>query len=224
MGGGGIPPEASNRKVNRMDQDERIRVGISSCLLGQAVRYDGGHKLSALCASKLAREFTFVPVCPEVGIGMGVPRKPIHLVGNVEAPRAVGVAEPDLDVTAALRAFATRKAAELQGLSGYIFIRNSPSCGLYGVKVLADGGGAREQGRGIYAAELLRRLPWLPVEEAGRLEEDAALRARFLARVRACHQWQRLAARGVTADHPEAPADPGFLAFLQARAEARKAD
>src|SRR5690554_6442421 len=113
----------------------RIRVGISSCLLGESVRFDGGHKHLRLCTDSLARFFEFVSECPEVGIGMGIPRKPIRLVGDVDAPQAIDVHDASLNYTGALTKFGQRKAAEHSHLSGYIFTKNSPSCGLFRVKV-----------------------------------------------------------------------------------------
>lgn len=176
---------------------ERIKIGISACVLGEEVRYDGSHKLSVLCKEELGRLMDFVPVCPEVGIGMGVPRKPIRLVGEAAAPRAVGVENPGLDVSEALREFGRRKAKELQDLSGYIFIRNSPSCGLFGVKVLGRDGIVREEGRGLFAEQFTRRHPLLPAEEAHRLEEEA-LRESFMTRALATHDWRRLGEQGLS--------------------------
>lgn len=165
----------------------KVKVGISSCLLGQAVRYDGGHKRSALCLDELARYFDFVPTCPEAGAGLGVPRPPMRLVGDAAAPRAVRIDRPGEDYNAALQRYAEARISELQELCGYIFIRNSPSCGLYGVPVYtADGSSSTANGRGLFAAALCRALPQLPVEEEGRLQ-DAFLRERFIERVLAYH-------------------------------------
>ncbi len=169
-----------------------IKVGISSCLMGQEVRYNGGHKHSRLCTHELARYFAFVPVCPEVGIGMGVPRKPIRLVGDPANPRAVGVENPDLDYTDALKRFGQEKAAELQDLCGYVFIKGSPSCGAFRVKVYRDNGYANEEsGVGVYAREIMDAHPLLPVEEAGRLT-DPVLKENFVTRVFAYDDWRRL--------------------------------
>lgn len=160
-----------------------IKVGISSCLLGQEVRYDGGHKLSALCAHELARLFEFVPTCPEAGAGLGVPRPAVRLMGDPAAPRAKGVNDPKLDVTDRLQAYAAERVLQLGDICGYIFIKNSPSCGLFDVKVYgADGEEQAETGRGIFAAALTRAYPLLPVEEAERLQ-DPAIREDFIARV-----------------------------------------
>jgi len=180
------------------DQLIKVRLGISSCLLGQRVRYDGNHKRDDYVTETLARYFEFVPVCPEVAIGLGVPRSPIHLVGSVARPRAVGVDDPALDVTAALTAYGQRQARVLDDISGYIFKSRSPSCGLERVKVYARGAAAPRSGTGVYAAAFRAAQPRLPVAEEGRLS-DPALRDNFLECVFAYRRWQRLQAAGVTA-------------------------
>ncbi len=176
-----------------------IKVGISSCLLGQAVRYNGGHKLSTLCTQELGRYFEFVPTCPEAGAGLGIPRPPIRLTGAPGAPRAVHVSDASIDVTDQLQAYGAQRIPELGGLSGYIFIKNSPSCGLFRVKVYrADGVPQMEAGRGIFATALTRAYPLLPVEEDGRLQ-DPVLRENFIARVFAWHRWQHMKQQGLSA-------------------------
>ncbi len=173
-----------------------IRLGISSCLLGQKVRYDGGHKRDRFIVGSLARHFEFVPVCPEVGIGLGVPRPPIRLVGNPEAPRAVGVENPRLDVTKKLAAYGRAQARRLDHLDGYLFKSRSPSCGAGSTPVFTARGRVT-RGRGIYANAFLAAQPWLPVEEEDRLDEPRR-RDNFLERVFAWHRWQVLASRGIT--------------------------
>ncbi|MEX2365578.1 MAG: DUF523 and DUF1722 domain-containing protein [Pseudohongiellaceae bacterium] len=176
-----------------------IKVGISSCLLGEEVRFNGGHKLSRLCSSELSRYFEYVSLCPEVGIGLGVPRKPIRLVGDPAAPRAVGVDNPAMDVTQALQDYAREQMPGLQDLCGYIFIKGSPSCGLFRVKVYRDNGYPNEEaGRGIYAKSITDSFPLLPVEEAGRLL-DPVLKENFISRVFALHNWRDLEAGGISA-------------------------
>ena len=168
--------------------NDMIKVAISSCLLGEKVRYDGRHKRSHLCQSELSQYFEYVPLCPEVGIGMGIPRDPIRLVGDPRAPRAVGVKNADYDVTEDLENYAREQLSGLAEICGYIFMQDSPSCGLFQVKVYqADGSlqkPARQAGhnRGIFAAAITRAQPLLPVEEAGRLQ-DPVVRQNFLARV-----------------------------------------
>ena len=132
------------------------RLGISACLLGAEVRYNGGHKESRLCSRTLSDYFDFTPVCPEVAIGLGIPREPIRLVGDPEQPRAVGTVRRELDVSDALTAYGERMAEELGGICGYIFMQQSPSCGLERVKVYQENGHPSEpRGRGLFAAAWL---------------------------------------------------------------------
>jgi uncharacterized protein YbgA (DUF1722 family)/uncharacterized protein YbbK (DUF523 family) len=177
----------------------RIRIGISSCLLGAKVRYDGNHKLDTFVTETLGRHFEFVPVCPEVAIGLGVPRAPIRLVGTARASRAVGVEDPAFDVTRKLADYGTRMGRELNDISGYILKSKSPSCGMERVQLYPEKGGPGvKQGRGIYAAALMATRPLLPTEEEGRLG-DPGLRENFIETVFAFRRWQDLAASGVTA-------------------------
>jgi uncharacterized protein YbgA (DUF1722 family)/uncharacterized protein YbbK (DUF523 family) len=176
-----------------------IRVGVSSCLLGQEVRFDAGHKRESFVADVLSRYFELLPVCPEVAIGLGVPRQPIHLVGEAEAPRAIGVKTPELDVTERLAAYGQQMAARLGGISGYIFKSKSPSCGLFRVKVYGPNGYASKNGTGIYAREIAKALPLVPLEEEGRLN-DPALRENFIERIYAFRRWQELLAGGLTVE------------------------
>jgi len=175
----------------------KIRLGISSCLLGQRVRYDGNHKHDGFITGTLGRFFELVPVCPEVAIGLGVPRPPIRLVGTAAAPRAVGIDNPALDVTDKLAVYGRRMARDLDDISGYIFKSRSPSCGMEPVKVYQRGGMPARHGRGIYAAAFLAARPGLPAEEEGRLN-DPRLRENFIERVFSYRRWQTLDAAGVT--------------------------
>lgn len=175
-----------------------IRLGISSCLLGQKVRFDGDHKLDHFLHDTLGQFFEWVPVCPEVAIGLGVPRPPIRLVGSASAPRAVGVKDATMDVTDKLAAYGKQQAHKLHKLSGYVFKSRSPSCGLERVKIHQHAGIPAKRGRGIYADAFLAGQPWLPAEEEGRLG-DPRLRENFIERVFVYHRWQLLAAQGLTA-------------------------
>lgn len=172
-----------------------IKVGISACLLGEKVRYDGGHKRADFCTEVLSRYFSFVPLCPEVAIGLGVPRPTIRLVQQGSEIR-VQSADGSLDVTEPLKHYAQQKAAGLTELSGYIFCAKSPSCGMERVRLYGDGGGSKS-GIGLYAHTLMQALPLLPVEEDGRLN-DPHLRENFVMRVYAYHEWQQLLASGVS--------------------------
>ena len=175
--------------------EQQIRVGVSTCLLGQSVRYDGGHKHDHYITDTLARYFQLVPVCPEVESGMPVPREAMRLVGDPSNPRLMTIRSGQ-DLTAQMQSFCDRKLTELaQGdLCGFIFKKNSPSSCLYRVKVYSEKGGMPAQaGRGLFAAAFTGRFPLLPVEEEGRLC-DAILRENFLERVFCYHRWQQLVA------------------------------
>ncbi len=175
-----------------------IKIGISACLLGNPVRFNGGHKQSQLCSATLAQYFEFVPACPEVAIGLGTPRQPIRLVGDPANPQARGSVDANLEVTDALRSYGEQLASQLTDISGYILMQKSPSCGMERVKVYQPNGHPAEGGgSGIFAAALMRSLPNLPIEEDGRLN-DPVLRENFLTRVYAYAAWQQLLSDGLT--------------------------
>jgi uncharacterized protein YbgA (DUF1722 family)/uncharacterized protein YbbK (DUF523 family) len=176
------------------ENGEKIRLGVSTCLLGERVRYDGGHKRDAFLVEALGPWVEWVPVCPELEVGLGVPRPPIHLIGAPSSPRLVVVSTGE-DLTARMRRFAEARAAELArlGLDGYVLKRASPSCGMERVKVHGASGRAAAAGRGLYATVLMERLPLLPVEEEGRLG-DAGIRENFIERVFAAARWRRFRA------------------------------
>ncbi len=179
-------------------------IAVSSCLLGEHVRYDGGHKRDDWLTGPLAQFVDYRPICPEVAIGLGIPRPPIHLVGDPAAPRAVGVKDPSLDVTDALEDFARHTAGQLADVSGYILKSRSPSCGMERVRLYGRHGG-QKQSSGIHARVIMERLPNLPVEEEGRLN-DPILRENFVNRVYVYRRWQdfrqqRLTARGLVDFH-----------------------
>ena len=180
------------------ESPHKPKIAISACLLGDEVRYNGGHKQSQLCSRTLSQYFEFVPVCPEVAIGLGIPREPIRLVGDLRHPRAVGTVNPQLDATQPLADYGQRMAAELTDLCGYIFMQKSPSCGLERVKVYHANGSPQDGGgRGIYAEAFCARHPDLPVEEDGRLN-DPVLRENFLTRVFAYAAWRDLLQQGLS--------------------------
>lgn len=164
-------------------------IGVSACLLGERVRYDGRDKRHPWLCDSLAREFVLEPICPEVAIGMGVPRAPIRLVASADGIRAQGVDDPMLDVTLALDRYAADVAQRLGSvLAGYVFKRGSPSCGVRAVPCFGAGSGCGDEAlgtaAGIFAAALRARLPGLPVVEEGELSTPAD-RLNFVARVRA---------------------------------------
>ena len=174
------------------------KIGISACLLGENARFNGGHKQSQLCSEVLAAYFDFVPLCPEVAIGLGIPRETIRLVGDAASPQAVGSVHRELNVTAPLGEYGEKMAAEHSDLCGYIFMQKSPSCGLERVKVYRENGAPVDGGgRGIYAQAFCARHPNLPVEEDGRLN-DPVLRENFLTRVFVYASWQQLLGEGLS--------------------------
>ncbi|MBE0482373.1 MAG: DUF1722 domain-containing protein [Bacterioplanes sp.] len=178
-----------------------IPVGISACLMGEKVRFNGTHKHSRFCTDTLGNYFTFVSICPEVAIGMSVPRPPIRLVSpsaNDMTVRAVGVDDNTIDVTDALAEYGREQAEKHTDLCGYIFMQKSPSCGLFGVKRYLPNGHPEGSTRGVYADQFCQTNPLLPVEEAGRLN-DAGLRENFMLRVFTYADWQAFAATDFSA-------------------------
>lgn len=168
----------------------KIPLGVSQCLLGDQVRYDGGHKRNRFLTDTFSQYVEFRPVCPEVAIGLGIPRKPIRLVATDGTTRVRGIDNPELDVTDALSTHAEQMAPQLTDICGYVFMQNSPSCGVFGMKRYGVNGFPLDSnGRGAYAKRLMELMPLLPVEEAGRLN-DAGLRDNFIARVFAYHDWK----------------------------------
>lgn len=167
-----------------------IRVGVSSCLLGNRVRYDGGDRRDDELVEALGGYFKLVPVCPEVESGLPTPREPMRLEGEAEHPRLV-TRHTRIDLTDKVLAFSRKRVEALAGeeLSGFVFKRNSPNSGLHRVKVYRDGR-ATKNGRGLFAAEVVRRFPLLPVEEAETLA-DPLLRDHFIERVNAYARLQR---------------------------------
>ena len=187
----------SNHSQNMFESGlGQVRLGVSACLLGAKVRFDGGHKRNRFLIEELGSHFEFVPFCPEVAIGMGTPRPSIRLVGDVEAPRALGSRDDGLDVTDALQAYSANRAQRLEGLSGFIFKKDSPSCGMARVKVYNDKGMPQRDGVGIFARAVQQANPLLPVEEEGRLN-DSTLRENFVSRVFVYARWQVLHQQGL---------------------------
>lgn len=178
---------------------QRIRLGVSSCLLGNRVRYESSHKCDPLIVETLGELFDFVPICPEVAIGMGVPRPPIRLQGQPAQLRAVGVDDPELDVTIALRDYAKQIAPGLQNISGYIFKSRSPSCGIGDVQVYDNSGEPSALGVGIFAQALMSYWPLLPVTDECCLAQPEA-RADFVERVSSYRHWQDHNQYGVQID------------------------
>ena len=170
--------------------DDPVRVGVSSCLLGSEVRWDGGHKREPYLVETLGRWFEWVPVCPEMEIGLGAPRESLRLIGKPLDPRLVAPASGS-DHTDAMKAYARARLKQLAeaGLHGYVLKKDSPSCGLWRVRVHGKRGLLHRNGVGAFARVLVERLPNLPVEEEGRLA-DAALRENFVERIFCRHRWR----------------------------------
>jgi uncharacterized protein YbbK (DUF523 family) len=161
---------------------DRPLIAVCGCLLGMAVRYDGGDRRSSAVSDILVEEFRVLPICPEVDAGLEVPRPPVQLVGSRESLRAVGRDDAELDVTAALEGFARSKMAELQGISGFIGKSRSPSCGLDTTPLFDLHGNRYADGSGIFVQLLQQHYPRLPLEDELGIA-DPARRADFIQRV-----------------------------------------
>lgn len=174
--------------------EEKIRIGISSCLLGENVRYDGGHQLDRLIRDLLGPWLEFVPVCPEVELGLPTPREALRLVEREDGPHLVYSRSGD-DLTAAMTAWAQKRVRELEGeqLCGFIFKSRSPSSGMERVKVYDRNGVPTKTGVGIFARVFMEHFPLLPVEEDGRLH-DARLRENFVECLFVFQRWRQLLA------------------------------
>jgi len=174
----------------------KIPVGVSSCLLGQKVRYDGGHKNNDYINKTLGHYFQFLPFCPEMASGMNTPRPPIQLRQTEKGIRCVGVKDHNLDVTEQLKSCLSEQDHWLEGLSGYILKKDSPSCGMERVKVYKNDYPDRI-GTGIFAQHIKDHFPLLPIEEEGRLG-DPYLRENFIQRVYVMQRWKQLNAGQLT--------------------------
>ncbi len=172
--------------------ETRLKLGISACLLGQKVRYDGRHKLEPFLKNTMGQYVEYVAVCPEVECGLPVPRKPLCLVGDSEAPRLVTI-QNNRDYTPRMKKWARICLSDLKkrGISGFIFKSNSPSCGLHGVKVQNEKGGPAGKARGIFAGLFVGQFPIIPVEDETRLC-DPGPRETFFESVFATKRWLRV--------------------------------
>ena len=169
--------------------ESKPKLGISACLLGQKVRFDGSHKREPFLIELFRKFVEWIPICPEVEVGMGVPRESVRLVGALTNPSMIAE-KSGKDWTEAMNRFAAKRMREIteNHLSGYVFKKNSPSCGMERVRVYNSKGMPVRQGRGLFAAALMNHWPLLPVEEEGRLN-DLKLRGNFIERVFAYHRW-----------------------------------
>lgn len=175
-----------------------LRLGISRCLLGDEVRFDGGHKQDKFLTEVLGRHVEWVPVCPEVEAGLGIPREAMRLVGDIQNPRLVTI-KRGTDHTRALEMMTTHRIKQLKdmGLSGYVFKKGSPSCGIERVRVYTEREIVSRKGVGLFARAFTEEFPLIPVEEEERLC-DPALRENFIERVFCYRRWQDLVQRGIT--------------------------
>jgi uncharacterized protein YbgA (DUF1722 family)/uncharacterized protein YbbK (DUF523 family) len=169
-----------------------IQLGISMCLLGEKVRFDAGHKRDRFLTDVLGEYFSWVPVCPELEVGMGVPREAVRLTGTPERPRMVGVKSGE-DWTERMEIYSAKRVHDIvaKDLSGFIFKSDSPSCGMERVKVYAKNGIPLKNGRGLFTHVFMKESPLVPVEEEGRLN-DARIRENFIVRVFSYHRYQQL--------------------------------
>lgn len=180
-------------------REPALRLGISTCLLGEPVRFDGGHKRDRYLTDTLGLFVEWMPVCPEVEMGLPVPRESMRLVGDSTDPRLIAP-KSGTDHTPAMKEWAQKRVNDLAaaGLHGFVFKKDSPSSGLYRVKVYNEHGMAERTGTGVFAQEVRNRFPLLPLEEEGRLH-DARLRENFVERIFAYYRWTDLLEHEATA-------------------------
>ncbi|MDH3763057.1 MAG: DUF523 and DUF1722 domain-containing protein [Gammaproteobacteria bacterium] len=176
-------------------QHEKILIGISSCLIGEKVRFDGGHKQNRYILDTLGEYFSFRPFCPEIAIGLGVPRETIRLVEIDGQRQAIGNKNADLNVTDALIQSAQDQKSWHRQIFGYIVKKDSPSCGMERVRVYHQDQPQRN-GVGLYTETMMRNFPCLPIEEEGRLG-DPVLREGFIKRVFVYRRWHEMLANGL---------------------------
>jgi uncharacterized protein YbgA (DUF1722 family)/uncharacterized protein YbbK (DUF523 family) len=183
--------------VNDQNIYPPVRIGVSTCLLGEKVRFDGGHKRDTFLVDVFGRYVEWVPVCPEVETGLGTPREPIRLVQQGDDIRFL-MFKSGVDHTERMRNYAAKRVEELgrENLCGYVLKKHSPSCGMERVRVYQPSGIANRTGTGLFAGALMKLFPHLPVEEEGRLQ-DARLRENFISRVFAYQRWQLATENGV---------------------------
>jgi len=174
---------------------EKIKLGISTCLLGENVRYDGGHKLDRFLTDTLGQYVEYVPVCPEVECGLPIPREAMHLEGNPDSPRLV-TTRTKKDMTDSMVQWARKRVIDLEkeDLCGFIFKSDSPSSGMERVKVYNEKGMPVKKGVGMFARILMEHFPLLPVEDEGRLH-DPKLRDNFIERIFALKRWREVLGR-----------------------------
>ena len=171
---------------------EKIRIGVSTCLLGESVRYDGGHARDRYVTDTLGQYMEFMPVCPEMEAGLGLPREPIRLVGDPKSPRVITI-NTNKDLTETMTHWAQQRVRELEkeDFCGFIFKSKSPSSGMERVKVYAEKGMPVKKGVGVFAKAFMEHFPRIPVEEDGRLH-DPHLRENFIERIFTLNRWRQM--------------------------------
>jgi len=171
---------------------DKIRLGISACLLGEQVRFDGSHRLDRFLRDTLGRYIDYVPVCPEVECGLGIPREYMHLEGKPEAPRLI-TTKTRKDLTDRMVTWARQKVKELEheNLCGFIFKSDSPSSGMERVRIYGPSGMPQKNGVGIFAGIFMKQFPMFPTEEEGRLH-DPILRENFIESIFVFKRWREL--------------------------------
>ena len=212
------------RQPPKSASDKSVRIGISSCLLGQKVRFDGGHKRDRFATDVLEPFVEWVPLCPEVEIGLGIPRPTIRLERADDGTARLVMPSTGEDLTRRMRGWSEKRAAGLGDLDlcGFILKKDSPSCGMERVKIYDRNDVPARHGTGVFAEVLMRLAPHLPVEEEGRLN-DPRLRENFIARVFAMRSWKDMQAAGVTrARLMEFHARHKFLCMARNQAGARR--
>ena len=177
---------------------EKIKLGISTCLLGESVRYDGGHRLDPFLTDTLGQHVEYVQICPEVECGLSIPREAMHLEGDPESPRLV-TSRTHKDYTLKMLRWARERIIELdkEDLCGFIFKSNSPSSGMERVKVYNNKGIPVKKGKGMFAGIFMDRFPLIPVEEDGRLH-DPTLRENFIERIFTMKRWREVISKKKT--------------------------
>jgi len=174
-----------------MSDTRPLRIGVSSCVIGEEVRWNGGHSRQRYLTDMLGPFVEYVPVCPEVEVGMGVPRPTVRLVREGETIRMIDP-KNEVDWTSSMNRLSRSRASDLAGedLSGFVLKKDSPTCGVFRVRIYTDTGVERN-GRGLFADALIRRMPHLPIEEEGRLN-DARIRENFVERIFAYRRVKEL--------------------------------
>ena len=183
-------PKATHKQESEIQMQGIIKLGISACLLGEKVRYDGGHKLDHFLTDTLGHYVQYLPVCPEFECGFGIPRESFRLTGNPEAPRFV-TTRTGVDHTDRMIQWSQKRVKELEkeNLCGFIFKSKSPSSGMERVKVYTESGMPLKKGSGIFAGIFMKHFPLIPVEEEGRLH-DSKLRENFIERIFTLKRWR----------------------------------